>query len=63
MWSYRAGAVQGPRVGQAAVRGPESHPKQALLLGLQRQEGEVASAAMVPQGHACCLLAVGHLAP
>ena len=33
--------MQGPRVGQAAVRGPESHPKQALLLGLQRQEGEV----------------------
>lgn len=42
--------MQGPRAGQAAVRDPESHPKQALLLGLQRQEGEVASAAMVATG-------------
>lgn len=50
MWSHGAGAVQGPRAGQAAVRDPESHPKQALLLGLQRQEGEVASAAMVATG-------------
>ena len=31
-------------------RGSESHPKQALLLGLQRQEGEVASAAVVATG-------------
>lgn len=50
MWSHGAGAVQGPRAGQAAVRDPESHSKQALLLGLQRQEGEVASAAMVATG-------------